>query len=47
MEDLERLDVLEPEEVLVSVEEPVVLRDRDGVTEGLYMFPAPPRPAGV
>lgn len=47
VEDLERLEVLEFEDVLESAEDPVVLRDRDGVVEGLYMFPAPPRPAGV
>jgi hypothetical protein len=50
VEDLPRLEVLELEEDLESVEpleEAVVLRVRDGEKEGLYMFPAPPRPAGV
>lgn len=50
VEVLPRLKVLEPEEDLESVEpfeEAVEDRVRDGVMEGLYMFPAPPRPAGV
>jgi hypothetical protein len=50
VEDLPRLKELEPEEDLESVEpfeEAVVDRVRDGEQEGLYMFPAPPRPAGV
>ena len=51
MEDLARLEALEPEEDLESVEpleEAVPVRDReDEKMEGLYMFPAPPRPAGV
>lgn len=51
VEDLARLEALEPEEDLESVEpleEAVPVRDReDEKMEGLYMFPAPPRPAGV
>lgn len=51
MEDFARLEVLELEDNLESLEpldEAVVVRVKDGgKEEGLYMFPAPPRPAGV
>lgn len=47
-----KLEELEPEEDLERLEpfeEAVVVRDIEGekMEEGLYMFPAPPRPAGV